>query len=1173
MVSEQEILNHYKKVKNIIKSFGFDPLIPRAYRLGNRDFTGWYYKGRCFDLNRDYDKLKTCRTIYATLNFTTSDITRLPEYEDIVCMNLFADVDLTDDAKEEVKKRGRSEELKKVAVESIRFIYEQFCKLVSPESIILLDSGGGFYVMVHHRVTLPLAEFPREERGMVFRELCKRFNNFLRSVRERASREIHDFNKYFKIDLLNNKNRLFKVPMSVHKSLPVVVHPIDPENLDFDEMTIPIDDEKLKEIEEVLSRAPLPDQAERDLDRMVSVLFPEYSGGWRERLLKWIADEKKRKEEEQRRREEVIRELQERRRELENVEETTNIQDIFDAIQQVSMFEIVAPYITEDRGDGHPRFNPPYRPSKSGTSCFVINEHLFYDLAEHAHGDVIQFVALELGLIGSPTEYPKGKDWWKCVDELRKRGYKIPRLRIKPKKKPKFTLADRIEVESMPDDLPDADVISIVKPPRVGEKGGTYYAVKQMLKANSANYITHRHQGCEHAIEIMQKLDPEATAVVWIEGKYREGMCATGEWNCSECPLKPDEYNEESIGHFEMERVVSELLKKYKVLTKELINKLNREPWVLKNLVSTAALCPYYTLLYAEKQAKYCFTVAHFIDRITPRDLLIIDESPTVQYFYPRSVELFEVVAESGKYYSCHSILGTEYLPRLRGVKERIESKDRKSKEDKLILQIIEKFEEMNKVDLRGDIEVTIDDVDVEDKEAVLNRLAEYTHPDEYDPVALFEAYLYAYGRKLYWIRSENNRRKKLYLVGDQSKPIRYENVTAHKKVVVIGGIEGERFCKWLESKGAKVAYYEVTSFPYRENFIIFPINASQKRKSEEEKKDEPEWRKRQRRRENLAKVVKELRRKNIPVIVWTGTKEKQNVIADKLGDYAKRIREWSVREIKRNLHLILVAYANSRIARAVDVPFIDVCAIWDADFVSPYWHAVAEDAKAADDKELKSFAEVMYEEIIAEETTNMVLRISPVREYNENMPKIVLIPTDELHKIRWIEDRAVEGYMNMSLDAIIDWIDKLAVRRLKEEEIDQKKADVLKYVESDNSTKKGYSIEFGHITVTLKPSETSIWQKQVENGTLLNCLYLCTEENSIEGDSSLFEILKDTIIHVLKESNTRMSHDRLRRKVSKLVPVKGHEKIDRVMKRLCEMRIIKREKVGKKWMYSLFEG
>jgi len=191
-------------------------------------------------LDRDYNRIikgiEQKRTVYGTLNFSET-IQHLPTYDEIVCMELFADVDLLDEIKQEVKRRGRWKELKETVKEAIKFVYEKFCWISSPKVVYLMDSGGGFYVFVHHRVTLPISKrFNKKEKGQIFKELCKRFNNFLRAVREEAKQKVPNFEKTLKIDLLNNNNRQFKVIFSLHKTIDdTYVHPIDPQCIDFDE--------------------------------------------------------------------------------------------------------------------------------------------------------------------------------------------------------------------------------------------------------------------------------------------------------------------------------------------------------------------------------------------------------------------------------------------------------------------------------------------------------------------------------------------------------------------------------------------------------------------------------------------------------------------------------------------------------------------------------------------------------------------------------------------------------------------------------------------------------------------------------------------------------------------------------------------------------------------------
>ena len=451
------VIKHYKneKVADVIKAWAVDG---NAWRCGNKDFSGWYKTlareregeklievKQPFHPVRDYEELAKCRTIYTTITLSTADPFRtgkvakwkengkerrkwldscpLPDYPDIVAISLLCDADLWDEVKEEVKRKGRSKKLKTIVVKAINFVYSKFKQLCPyGNAVKLLDSGGGFYCLIDHRVTAPIGrEFDGEERAAIFEELCNRFNRWLRGVWEELKEKIPEAAEILKIDALNHKNRLMKAPLSVHKSLPWVVHPIDPENLDFDEVELPVNDELIRQTLEWVKLHPSDEDALANLNQLIAVLFSEYEGNWKERLQKWIADRKK-KEEEKRK---LLEEVRNQRR-VETNAVTDNFDDILEAIRNVSMFELVAPYVTEDRGDGHPRFDPPYRPSQSGTSCFVCNERKFHDLAWGQSGDVIQFVALELGIISSLNDYPKGKDWWKCVDELRRRGFKIP---------------------------------------------------------------------------------------------------------------------------------------------------------------------------------------------------------------------------------------------------------------------------------------------------------------------------------------------------------------------------------------------------------------------------------------------------------------------------------------------------------------------------------------------------------------------------------------------------------------------------------------------------------------------------------------------------------------------------------------------------------------------------
>jgi len=826
----------------------------------------------------------------------------------------------------------------------------------------------------------------------------------------------------------------------------------------------------------------------------------------------------------------------------------------------------------------------PIHGSTTGWNLHVnTRDNVWYCHRCQAGGGPLEAFAVAEGIIDCSEAGPgclQGDLFKEVLRRLEERGYKVPELKKKQEFKQR-SLTERIKVEAMPEELPDADVICIIKPPRVGEKGGTHYAVKQLVKAGGGTYVTHRHEGVRHALDVLKKIDPEARAVVWVEGKYREGMCRTGDYNCKSCQMYPDEHKEDHISYFELDDIATKLLRKYKILKKEVI--ANLKPWQVKRVSKEyeGLLCPYYTLMAAVRspECKYCFTVAHFIDRefIKPK-LIVIDESQTVQHFYPRSVELAEVILDETDWHA-RSTLAREYIPRLRRIKERIEAKERKLREDKAILEIVNQFEMLNAVLKMGDSRklinsdeifefipsVNIEEYDT-DPESVLEKITDYIHPDEYDPAALFEAVLYPFKKRLCWVKSDNNKRYTLYLIGDAEKPVlRTHNVLMARKLIVIGGIEAERFCKWLKEEGKQTVTYEITEFPFKRNFIVFPVNANGG-----EKKEKSDWEKKKQRRRNLEKIVKRLNKKDIPVIVWTGSKRKQAMLEERLGDNSHKIREWSVEDIEDNLHLILLGYANSRVARAVDMPLIDVCAIWDADFVSPYWYAVAEDAEEREDTETVKFAEFMHTEIVAEETTNMALRISPTPDDILNQPKVVLLPQDEVYKLRWISDRIITGWNGMKTEGVVDRITEIVSGFNLRKKFGGDRQFWKMIAEELKEVKNGYRLRLNRFGLFALLVKDSVWQKHVENDQLLTCLSQIDVKEGEVISEELFNVVKEIIIHVLKESKTRLNQERLVRKVVGISPIKSEGKIREILKRLHRMRIIEREKVRNAWMYSL---
>ncbi|MFC6837534.1 hypothetical protein [Halomarina ordinaria] len=112
--------------------------------------------------------------------------------------------------------------------------------------------------------------------------------------------------------------------------------------------------------------------------------------------------------------------------ELADIETTSDIQDVFDAIQHTGPADIqLRSTVTHERSDGSLDLDPSWAQSKSGTRLAQVDSGWVYRKGMHGL-DALQVVALEERIISSETEYPSDEDFWAAVDALRDRGAHIP---------------------------------------------------------------------------------------------------------------------------------------------------------------------------------------------------------------------------------------------------------------------------------------------------------------------------------------------------------------------------------------------------------------------------------------------------------------------------------------------------------------------------------------------------------------------------------------------------------------------------------------------------------------------------------------------------------------------------------------------------------------------------
>lgn len=364
----------------------------------------------------------------------------LPEYRDIRALALFADVDFDAAA----KTRPVDEETRSLVEDALGQWAEAYADAAGDrEAVHLLDSVGGTYVMLAPRVTAAILSWAHDtldedERERVVDALAARWRDFNADIQNEVTEHIPDLADSFALDGNTNKNRLYKAPLALHKSLPGAVTPIDPDDIRFRFTALEdIDDDLVEDCRQWASSfTQLPedeDALEAYGDNLVETLFPEEydakSGEWRFALLEWLrADREARSAAADVTLEDLNIDL-----EADDLVLTDDPNEPFEAARALNV-EAVAQelgIVSDSRraeSDDATRIEVNWRKSDSGDSAIVRAEN-FVDLADSSGGDAAELVAWTI--LGSSNSKPTG---WrrdgdkvsKVLDRLRDLGFNIP---------------------------------------------------------------------------------------------------------------------------------------------------------------------------------------------------------------------------------------------------------------------------------------------------------------------------------------------------------------------------------------------------------------------------------------------------------------------------------------------------------------------------------------------------------------------------------------------------------------------------------------------------------------------------------------------------------------------------------------------------------------------------
>jgi hypothetical protein len=727
----------------------------------------------------------------------------------------------------------------------------------------------------------------------------------------------------------------------------------------------------------------------------------------------------------------------------------------------------------------------PVHGSASGKNFSInLEKNTWHCFRCNSGGGPFEWLAVKSGLISCEEAGPgclRGNLFRQVLKIARGLGYEIPDQ--KQSRGQVNLIENRIVVNKLPEDLPTEPIIVTKGPPRIGK---TYWATTQLIKAGEGNYITHRHSIVKHAIEDFH--EEGGQYAVWLEGKHRRGICRKEIPSCTNCQLCPHDGG----SYMELKEIATKLLNQYKILTKAQV---------------PSDLCPYYILKLAEESANYCFTVVNFIEDIQQRALTVLDEDSTLAYLYPASIELFRYKKEHNEY-KIDNTLGKVW-EQASSIRNAISEKERPREEYKALFWAIDTLGGLNEA-----INITISGKSDHEqcyqqmanelasrectftfdiKEKALTKLDDYRIQDPYpenDIKKLISTILYTYQKKpLHLISSGGSGYNSVYLIGDANAPVINMHWTdtvkaSGYKILIIGNTLAELFGKSL----GDAVVLEIKEFKYRRNFIVLPIDSS----GEDNCRGDA-----QNQRLKVRKLTKavagdsdgEIRR---PVMALVGSKEHQEWLMRSLGGISHASQEegeigqqWNYRGGYVN-----IIYQNSVVSRGLDVDQYNVMCVHDTDFIQPFWAAAREAGEVN--------AEAILNSIQMDETTNSVLRISPIMGGNELRPKIVIIPREDLWKVRYLDEQVLGGQQGGRTPDII----------------------LIAQVITENNLTGTSQLTDGGISIDSTLSRPG-WDDAVKDGKLVEYFKLELDRVKAKGNFTEEELkdAMDRIIKVLKKA------------------------------------------------------
>jgi len=639
--------------------------------------------------------------------------------------------------------------------------------------------------------------------------------------------------------------------------------------------------------------------------------------------------------------------------------------------------------------------------------------------------------------------------------------------------------ADTI-ADTFPTTLPDKRCIIISSLPRTGK---SYYGISQMGQYESGIYVSQNHSIITKQFGLFNRLYPNKTSVQL----YGKQLVCNHEVNgqkghCKDCPLKlranRSEYSPDESGSMaELLAAASGLVEQHTHVKPENIPDEYCKYEMLhccEHFVDFVFTVPQF------------LTSQEDLTKVAKRDIAVFDEDTTFAHFYPHSYSwgMFHSKPNGSFYNTCS--LTAQQVGSLTAVRDSVvHARDSKKSPERetlynAIIGLINGIEEVYTIltenssesmnarkdsskvanlpitELKDRIEqvrfivdgseTKLSELSDEEKGSILHNLSRrkdgtdtpmdlshicepYLYPVELEQEGLYLENLTP-GEPRYSVQGSNPR--SLYAIADETRLI--HPVDCAKKYVLIGFSQAGKFAQHVEPNEEERIELEKVRFKYLANYVVLGLEG----RDENNQKTAHIADKRMKAAIRTFMAQNKHERKQVgvskPAFILTSSKSNQQRIREQYHNQMFDARKEDIDDIilEWETGKSIILYQNSVISRGIDIPFGDAIFVDKCHFAQPYLNYLLECNdrllinRAISEEQSKSNNAAIWDrknKSTADETTNSVLRISPVKGCGEEQVKVIIMremDMDYLHLDLSLGMKTIRVPTNMDLDMVI---------------------------------------------------------------------------------------------------------------------------------------------------------